>query len=157
MTIITTRKDANGRAEAIAMDLERAALGADTMFHVARAFGSLDLSAYSGPISYQMVNRIQQALDRVRPIILTFASNPDEVIYILAAVESARMRTGYWSHTQAPGLLDCTGSTSADLVRWLSKSCATGCRNLKIGLPPRLQETKLPDSNVQATPRKARK
>lgn len=157
MTIHTTCTDADRRAEAIAMDLERAASGGDTLFHAARAFGSFHFNGHHERISEQSASRILQAIDRVRPIILTFASSSDEAVFTLAALEGARRATVYWSRTEVPFGSDRTVSVSADLVRWLARSCVAGCNHLAADVPPSMLEAKLSVISAQATPRKARK
>lgn len=155
----TRQFDANGRAAAIAHDLERAAAGIDTAFHAARAFRSLDHVAYSGPISAPSAERIMRALDGVRPRLLSIGDGPEHYIFILAALESARYRVNLWARPKSQTFPDKTGSVAADLVRWLAKSCDMACCFLEVTGRARFPVgAELPEINVRAVPiRKPRK
>lgn len=158
-TSATKHFDANSRAAAIASDLERAAMGIDTAFHAARAFGSLDHMAYSGPISAPSAERIMRALDGVRPRLLAIGDGPEHYIFILAALESARCRVNLWRHPRQQYFPDKSGSVAADLVRWLAKSCDMACCFLEVTGRVRFPVgAELPEMNVRAVPiRKPRK
>ena len=153
------RYDANSRAASIAADLERGALGIDTAFHAAQAFSALDRAAYTGPISAPSANRLSRALDGIRPHLLALGAGPEHHIFTLAALEGARMRVDVWSNWGRQSFPDRSGSTAADLVRWLAKSCDMACCFLGFSGKEKFPSgAELPDMNVRVTPiRKPRK
>lgn len=148
------RFSAIGRAASIAQDLERAAAGVDVAFHAARAFGSLDCVAYTGPLTAAAAERILRALDRLRPHLLALGQEPEQTVFILAAIESARHKVTSWQHSQRQRYPDRSGSVAADLVRWLAKACDMACCFLEVDGKARLPTTELPGINVRAIPMK---
>lgn len=148
------RYSASGRAASIAQDLERAAAGTDTAFHAARAFGALDNVAYTGPVSAAGAERILRALDRLRPQLLALGQGPEQHVFILAAIESARHKVTNWQQPQRQRYPDRSGSVAADLVRWLAKACDMACCFLEIDGKARLPAAELPGINVHAVPMK---
>ncbi|WP_304618682.1 hypothetical protein [Paracoccus sediminilitoris] len=158
-TKLTERHDADGRAAAIALDLEQAAAGADPAFYAARALGSLDHAAYTGPISMPSAQRIKSAIDAVRPRLLALGDEPEHYVFVLAALEAARTRVDRWAHPAPPRLRDPSSGVAADLVRWLAKSCDMACCFLEVTGKSRFPVgAELPNMNVRAVPiRKRRK
>lgn len=151
--------DANGRAASIAADLERGALGIDTAFHAAQAFSALDRAAYTGPISTPSADRLTRALDGIRSHLLALGDGPEHHILTLAALEGARMRVNVWTNWGRQSFPDRSGSTAADLVRWLAKSCDMACCLLGFSGKEKFPSgAELPDMNVRVVPiRKPRK
>lgn len=151
--------DANGRAASIAQDLERAAQGIDIAFHGARAFGAMDNATYSGPITDASAGRLMRALDGIRPHLLALGDGPEHHVFILAALEGARLRVNVWTSGGRQSFPDRSGSTAADLVRWLAKSCDMTCCFLGFNGKDKFPSgAELPNLNVRAVPiRKPRK
>lgn len=144
--------DANGRAAAIAANLEHAALVIDTAFHGARAFSALDGATYSQPITDASASLQVRALNGVIPQPPTIGDSPEQHIFIMAAIVGARHLANFWSHPNRQDYSDRSGSVVADLVRWMASACDMGCCFLDIRSKASFPAAELPDHNARAEP-----
>lgn len=119
-------------------------------FYAARAFGSLDNVTYTGPINTATAGRITQALDRLRPHLLAVGQEPEQAVFVLAALESARHKVTNWQHPKRQGYPDRPGSVAAGLVRWLARACDMACCFLEVDGKARFPDPDLPEFSVRA-------